>query len=162
MSQARFLVTNLFLAQVVHAPGHICSEVEQLLGGQRGGGAVGDGEGRVGLQHAALAQEVQEVAVGGILDGQVQVACGEREKGSPLPGGLKSSKFLRCAMALGSCFRNLSSTTNISSGTNLGTAGTAGREAIPPAVLEECLRDQGAPLPAPPLSHQTQTNMAAS
>lgn len=54
--------------------------MEELLGGQCGGGAVGDGECRVGLQHSALAQEVQEVSMGGVFDGQVQVACGERER----------------------------------------------------------------------------------
>lgn len=80
-----FPVTNLLLAQVVHAPGHVCGKVEQLLGGQRGGSAVSDGESWVGLQHTALAQEVQEVAVWGVLDGQVQVAW-EEGTDTPLPG----------------------------------------------------------------------------
>lgn len=73
--------THLLLAQVVHAPGHVGREMQQLLGGQRGRRAVGDGEGGVGLQHAALAEEVQQVPVGGVLDGQVQVACGEQARG---------------------------------------------------------------------------------
>ena len=68
------------MAQVVHSPGHICCKVEELLGGQGGGGAVSDGECGVRLQHTALAQEVKEVAVGGVLDGQVQVACAGRER----------------------------------------------------------------------------------
>ena len=54
--------------------------MEELLGGQGGGGAVSDGECGVRLQHTALAQEVKEVAVGGVLDGQVQVACAGRER----------------------------------------------------------------------------------
>lgn len=56
--------------------------MEELLGGERGGSAVGDGKRGVRLQHSALSQEVQEVAVGGVLNGQVQVACGAREEAS--------------------------------------------------------------------------------
>lgn len=39
------------------------------------------GKGRVGLQDSAFAEEVEEVSVGGILDGNVQVACGQGEAG---------------------------------------------------------------------------------
>ena len=67
---------HLCLAQVVHAPRHVGSEVKQLLGGESGGGAVGDGERRVRLQNSALPQEVQQVAVRSKLNGQVQIACG--------------------------------------------------------------------------------------
>ena len=70
------------MAQVVHTPGHICCEMEKLLGGERGGSAVGDGKRGVRLEHSALSQEVQEVAMGRILNGQVQVACGVREEAS--------------------------------------------------------------------------------
>lgn len=77
--QRQVLGTDLFLAQIVHPPGYVCSKLQELLGRQRGSSAIGDGKRRVGLQHAALTQEVQEVSVGSVLDGQVQVACGERQ-----------------------------------------------------------------------------------
>ena len=56
--------------------------MEKLLGGERGGSAVGDGKRGARLEHSALSQEVQEVAMGRILNGQVQVACGVREEAS--------------------------------------------------------------------------------
>ena len=48
--------------------------MQKLLGGERRGGAVGDGEGGVRLQDAALPQEVQQVAVGSVFYRQVEVA----------------------------------------------------------------------------------------
>lgn len=67
--------TYLFVTQVVHPCGYVHGDLEQLLGGEGGGGAVLLGECRVRLQHSALPQEVQEVPVWSVFDGYVQVAC---------------------------------------------------------------------------------------
>lgn len=67
--------TYLFVTQVVHPRGHVHGELEQLLGGEGGGSAVLLGKCGVRLQHSALPQEVQQVAVRGVFDGYVQVAC---------------------------------------------------------------------------------------
>ena len=68
------MVCYLLVTQVVHAGCHIDGELQQLLGGECGCGAVLLGEGRVRLQHPALPQEVQQVPVRGVLYGNVQVA----------------------------------------------------------------------------------------
>lgn len=39
------------------------------------------GKGWVGLQDSAFAEEVEEVSIGGILDGNIQVTCGQEEAG---------------------------------------------------------------------------------
>lgn len=39
------------------------------------------GKGWVGLQDSAFAEEVKEVSIGGILDGNIQVTCGQEEAG---------------------------------------------------------------------------------
>lgn len=65
----------------MHPRGYVHGELEQLLGGEGGGGAVLLGEGRVGLQHSALPQEVQKVSVRGVFDCYVQVAY-KRNPGS--------------------------------------------------------------------------------
>lgn len=65
----------LLLTQVLHPLGHIRSKLEELLGGEGGGSAVLLGKGRVCLQDSAFAEEVEEISVGSILNGDVQVPC---------------------------------------------------------------------------------------
>lgn len=57
----------------MHPRRHINSELQQLLRGQSGSGAVLLGKGRIGLQHPTLPQEVEKVSVRSIFNGYVQV-----------------------------------------------------------------------------------------
>ncbi|TNN44197.1 hypothetical protein EYF80_045614 [Liparis tanakae] len=57
----------------MHPGCNVDGELQQLLGREGGGSAMLLGEGRIGLQHSALPQKVQEVSVGGVFDGYVQV-----------------------------------------------------------------------------------------
>ena len=75
------LFCYLLVTQVVHPGRHVDGELQQLLGGEGGGRSVLLGEDRVRLQHPALPQEVQQVPVGSVLYGDVQVAWdGRRDR----------------------------------------------------------------------------------
>lgn len=69
-----FSSSYLFVTQVVHPCRHVHSELQQLLGGECGRSAMLLGEGRIGLQHSTLPQEVEKVTIGSIFDGDIQVA----------------------------------------------------------------------------------------
>lgn len=74
----------LFVTEVVHPCRYVHGELQQLLGGERGGGAVLLGEGGVRLQHSTLPQEVQKVTVRSVFNGYVQVACKRYTEGAIL------------------------------------------------------------------------------
>lgn len=67
------LSSYLLVTQVVHPCSHVHSELQQLLGGEGGRGAVLFCKGRIGLQNSTLPQEIKEVTIGGIFNGYVQV-----------------------------------------------------------------------------------------
>lgn len=63
----------LFVTKIMHPRRHVNSELQQLLRGQSGSGAVLLGKGRIGLQHPTLPQEVEKVSVRSVFNGYVQV-----------------------------------------------------------------------------------------
>lgn len=58
----------------MHPCCHVGSELQQLLGGEGGSGAVLLGKDGIGLQHPTFPQEVEKVTVGRVFNGYVQVA----------------------------------------------------------------------------------------
>lgn len=71
--RTRSLPSYLLVAQVVHPCSHVHSELQQLLGGEGGRRAVLFSEGGIGLQNSTLPQEIKEVTIGSVLNGDVQV-----------------------------------------------------------------------------------------
>ena len=73
--------THLLLTQVLHAIGSITGKTQQLPGAEGGGCSVFPGKSWVSFQDPAFAQKIQQIPIGGIFNGDIQVTWEVRNTG---------------------------------------------------------------------------------